>query len=132
MFCDVASDAIGRSGGAEQHLEVCAGSHCGSQAHHEKRWAILSFFYSRYMLRSERAFEGLPDIEWPGVHPLAVELGKLCAMKSERFASGPKAGLRPTPVEALRILFTGVGEYLTHPLTHTEAREAQRIQTIYI
>jgi hypothetical protein len=80
----------------------------------DARWAILSFFYSRYMLRSERAFEGLPNLEWPGVHALAVKLGKLCAMKSARFATGPKANMRPTPVEALRILFVGIGDYLTH------------------
>ena len=80
----------------------------------DARWSILSFFYSRYMLRSERAFEALQDLEWPGVHPLAVKLGKLCAMKSERFTSGAKTGMRPTPLEALKILFTGIGEYITH------------------
>jgi hypothetical protein len=37
----------------------------------DARWAILSSFCSRYMLRSERAFEGLPDTAWPGVHTLA-------------------------------------------------------------
>jgi hypothetical protein len=29
----------------------------------DARWSILSFFYSRYMLRSERAFEALADLE---------------------------------------------------------------------
>jgi hypothetical protein len=79
----------------------------------DARWAILSFFYSRYMLRSERAFEGLPNLEWPGVHKLAVKLGRLCAMKTARFATGPKANMRPTADEALRILFVGTGAYLT-------------------
>jgi hypothetical protein len=38
----------------------------------EAKWEILSFFYSRYMLRSERAFENMQTVEWPGVHILTV------------------------------------------------------------
>jgi hypothetical protein len=58
-------------------------------------------------------FEGLPNLEWPGVHELAVKVGRLCAMKTARFAAVPKANMPPTAVEALRILFVGTGAYLT-------------------